>query len=144
MGPFTPVAVGGYTYVSKVTDEYTKWTAVYLSTTITRTKLFSHFQLFLASMVIPFDSQIVRRRADKGDEHTGRSFGSTGWRSVLSKSSPPPTRRRKLVSPNAWGGLCVPCIGACSQTAAFHRRCGGSCSWQLRTSRTGLRTRRSR
>ena len=32
MGPFTPVAIGGYSYVSKITDEYTKWTAFYLLT----------------------------------------------------------------------------------------------------------------
>ena len=32
MGPFTPVAIGGYKYVSKITEEYTKWTAVYSST----------------------------------------------------------------------------------------------------------------
>ena len=29
MGPFAPVAIGDYKYVSKVTDKYTKWTAVY-------------------------------------------------------------------------------------------------------------------
>ena len=28
MGPFTPVAIGGYKYVSKIIDEYTKWTVV--------------------------------------------------------------------------------------------------------------------
>ena len=27
MGPFTLVTIDGYKYVSKVTDEYTKWTA---------------------------------------------------------------------------------------------------------------------
>ena len=32
IGPFTPVTIGGYKYVSKVTDAYTKWTAVYLLT----------------------------------------------------------------------------------------------------------------
>ena len=32
VGPFTLVAIGGYRYLSKVTDEYTKWTAVYLLT----------------------------------------------------------------------------------------------------------------
>ena len=31
MGPFTPVVIGGYKYVSKITDECTKWTTVYLS-----------------------------------------------------------------------------------------------------------------
>ena len=30
MGSFTPVAIGSYKYASKVTDEYTKQTAVYL------------------------------------------------------------------------------------------------------------------
>ena len=32
MGPFTPVVIGGYKYVSKVTDECIKWTAIYLLT----------------------------------------------------------------------------------------------------------------
>ena len=31
-GPFTPVVKGGYKYVSKVADEFTEWTAVYLLT----------------------------------------------------------------------------------------------------------------
>ena len=32
MGPFTPVAISGYKFVSKITDEYTNETAVYLLT----------------------------------------------------------------------------------------------------------------
>ena len=32
MGHFTPVAIGDYKYVSNITDEYTRWTAVYLLT----------------------------------------------------------------------------------------------------------------
>ena len=32
MRSFTPVAMDGYEFVSKMTDEYTKWTAVYLLT----------------------------------------------------------------------------------------------------------------
>ncbi|CAM9605138.1 unnamed protein product [Ascophyllum nodosum] len=32
MGTFTPVAVGGYKYVSKITDEYIKWTDIHLLT----------------------------------------------------------------------------------------------------------------
>ena len=30
MGPITPEALGGYKYVSKISDEYTKWTEIYL------------------------------------------------------------------------------------------------------------------
>ena len=30
MGPFKPTAHGGYKSVSKITDQFTKWTAVYL------------------------------------------------------------------------------------------------------------------
>ena len=32
MGAFAPVAIGGYKYASEVTDDYTKWTTVYLLT----------------------------------------------------------------------------------------------------------------
>ena len=32
MGPFTPVAMSGYKYVRKITDDYTKWTTIYLLT----------------------------------------------------------------------------------------------------------------
>ena len=69
---------------------------------------------------------------------SGRNFGSTGWRPVLSKQSPPPTRRRKSVCPNAWAGLYALWFGACSQTGAFRRPCGRSCSWWLRILGTGL------
>ena len=30
MGPFKPTAHSGYKFVSKITDQFTKWTAVYL------------------------------------------------------------------------------------------------------------------
>ena len=73
-----------------------------------------------------------------------RSSGSTAWRPALSKISSPPTHHRTLVCLNAWGGLCAPWFGTCSQTEASHRPCGGSCSGRPRISRTGLRRRRSR
>ena len=72
MGPFTPVAIGGYKYVRKKTDEYTKWTVVYLLT-YTKQALKS-LQLFVGSTVIPFGSRIVRWRAERGGEYTGEEF----------------------------------------------------------------------
>ena len=69
MGPFTPVATGGYKYVSKITDEDTKWTAVYLLTN--KNQAPKSLLLFVGSTVISFGGLIVRWRADKGDEYTG-------------------------------------------------------------------------
>ena len=68
MGPFTPVAIGGYKYVSKITDEYTKWTTVYLLTN--ENKALKWLQLFVGSTVIPFGGRIVRWRADRGGDYT--------------------------------------------------------------------------
>ena len=72
MEPFTPVTIGGYKYVSKITDEYTKWTAVYLLTN--KNQALKSLELFVGSMVIPFGGRIVRWRADKGGEYTGDEF----------------------------------------------------------------------
>ena len=72
IGPFTPVAIGGYRYVSKITDEYTKWTAVYLLTN--KNQALKSLQLFVGSTAIPLGGRIVRWRADKVGEYTGEEF----------------------------------------------------------------------
>ena len=142
IGSFKPVALGGYKYVSKIIDEYINWTAVDVLTN--KNQDFQSLQLIVDSTSILFGCRFFRWCADKGDENAREKFGSSAWRPVLSNSSPPPTCRSKLVCLNAWGELCGSWFGACSQIAAFHRPCGGSCSWRRRTSRTGLRIRCSR
>ena len=72
MDPFKPAARGGYEYVSKITDQLTKWTAVYLLCTIDQA--LASLQLFVTSTVIPFGSRIVTWRADKSGEYTGKDF----------------------------------------------------------------------
>ena len=72
MGPFTPVAIGGYKYVIKITDECTKWTAVYLLTN--KNQALQSLQLFVGSTVIPFGGYIVCWRANKGGKYTGEEF----------------------------------------------------------------------
>ena len=72
MGPFTPVNMGGYKYVSNAIHEYTKWTAVYLLTN--EMQDLQSLQLFVGSTVIPFGGGIVRWRADQGGEYTGEEF----------------------------------------------------------------------
>ena len=67
-GPFTPVVIGGYKYVSKISDEYAKWAAVYVLTNKNRALQ----SMFARSTVIPFGGRIVRWRSDKGGEYTGQ------------------------------------------------------------------------
>ena len=57
MGLFDPVACEGYEYVSKITDQFTKWTAVYLL--CTKGQALASLQLFVTSTAIPFGSRIV-------------------------------------------------------------------------------------
>ena len=91
MGRLTLVAIGGYKYVNKITDKYTKWTAVYL---ITNNKDLQSLQLFVGSTAIPFGGCIVRWCADKGGGYTGEEFPSfVGTPYICLR------RRTKLFSP---------------------------------------------
>ena len=68
-GPFTPVAIGGYTYISKITNEYAKWTTVFLLTN--KNQALQSNQLFVGSTAIPIGGRTVRWRANKGSGYTG-------------------------------------------------------------------------
>ena len=71
-GLFTPVTIGGYKYTSKITNEYIKWTAVYLLTK--KNQPLQLLQLFVGLAAIPFGGRIACWRADKGGEYTGEEF----------------------------------------------------------------------
>ena len=72
MSPFKPAARGGYEYVRKITDQLTKWIAVFLP--CIKDQALASLQLFVTSTIIPFGSRIVTWRADKGGEYTGKGF----------------------------------------------------------------------
>ena len=72
MGPLKPADRRGYEYVSKITDQFTKWTAVYLF--CTKDQTLASLQLVTTLTVIPFGSRIVTWRADKGGEYTSEDF----------------------------------------------------------------------
>ena len=72
MGPFAPAAHGGYKYVSKITDHFSRWNAVYLL--CSKDQALASLQAYVTSTVIPFSSRIARFRADKGGEYTGKDF----------------------------------------------------------------------
>ena len=72
MGPFTPEAYGGFKYVSSITDQFTRWTAVYLLEN--KGCAFGLFFLFVTSTVIPFGGRIICWRADKGGKYTSEAL----------------------------------------------------------------------
>ena len=72
MGSFTPEAYGGFKYVSKITDQLTRWTAVYLPEN--KNCAFDSFRLFVTSAVIPCGGRVIRWRADKGGKYTSEAF----------------------------------------------------------------------
>ena len=72
MGPFTPEAYGGFKYVSKITDQFTRWTAVYLLEN--KSCAFDSFRLFVTSSVIPCGGRVICWRAKNGGEYTSEAF----------------------------------------------------------------------
>ena len=72
MGPLKPASRGGYKNVRKITDQFTKWTVVYLL--CTKDQALASLQLFVTTTVIPFGSRTVTWRVDKGGEYTSKYF----------------------------------------------------------------------
>ena len=66
------MAIGGYRYISKVTDDFTKWTTVYLLTK--KNQALQLLQFFVGSAVTPLGGSIVYWHIDKGGEYTGKEF----------------------------------------------------------------------
>ena len=72
MDPFTPEAYGGFKYVSKITDQFTRWTGVYLLEN--KSCAFNSFCLFVTSTVIPCGGRVIRWRTDKRRKYTSEAF----------------------------------------------------------------------
>ena len=75
MGPLTPEALGGYKYITKISDEYTKWTEPYLLKS--KHDDLSSFQVFVQTVVIPSGFRVERLRVDKGGDFISKMFQST-------------------------------------------------------------------
>ena len=72
MGPKTPEAMGGFKYISKLTDYLTRSKFVYL--TKSKSDALKTFQTFIQTEVIPRGARVKRLRADKGGEYIGKDF----------------------------------------------------------------------
>ena len=63
VGPLTPEALGGYKYITNISDEYTKWTEPYLRKS--RHDALSSFKVFVQSVVIPSGFRVEGLGVDK-------------------------------------------------------------------------------
>ena len=72
MGLFTPETYWSFKYVSKITDQFTRWTAVYLLEN--KSCAFDFFRLFATSTVIPCGNRVICWREDKEEKYTSEAF----------------------------------------------------------------------
>ena len=72
MRPLSPPALGGFRYVSKFSDQLTKWNEVFLLKE--ENSAVDTVQLYNQAGVMPSGLRLERLRADKGGENTGEAF----------------------------------------------------------------------
>lgn len=80
MRAIDPVARGGFRYVSKFTNQHSKWKEIYLLNS--EADAVDSLQYFLTKVAIPRKLRLKRLRADRGTEYTAGYFkkfcGDTG------------------------------------------------------------------
>ena len=72
MGPFTPPVKGGYRYVSKFTDDYSRMKEVYLPRNMSEAAESLH--QYNTTVAVPLELRIEIVRCDKGGEYIGKEF----------------------------------------------------------------------
>ncbi|CAN0421397.1 unnamed protein product, partial [Scytosiphon promiscuus] len=74
LGEIRPPALGNFKYISKIVDQFSKWSEVYLLKT--KADAVDSLQLFNQHVVIPSGYRLARIRGDRGGEFTGQAFRS--------------------------------------------------------------------
>ena len=72
IGPISPAAKGGYMYVSKFTDELTRYKAFYLIRS--KTEAIDSLVRFVEDLAIPYGRRVIFLRSDGGGENRARYF----------------------------------------------------------------------
>ena len=72
MGPFTPPAKGGYRYVSKFTDDYSRMKEVYLLGN--KSEAAESLHQYNITVAVPLELRIEIVRWNKGGEYIGKEF----------------------------------------------------------------------
>ena len=104
MGHFTLEALGGYKYLSKISDEHTRWTEIYLLTS--KDGALHAFQSFVQSMVIPSGVRVERLRENKEGEFIGNDFKDYCTQTdVLLEWAITKTRQKMVMSERVGGTL---------------------------------------
>lgn len=72
MGPITPAARGGYKFISKFTDDFSRMQETFLPKS--KAEAVNSLHLYNMTVVIPLGLRIQRLRCDKGGEYTSTEF----------------------------------------------------------------------
>ena len=72
MGPFTPAAKGGYRFVSKLTDDYSRMKEIFLLKN--KTEAAESLHQYNMTVAAPLGLRIENLRCDKGGEYTGQEL----------------------------------------------------------------------
>lgn len=72
MGPISPPAIGGFQYVSKFTDHYSRWHELFLIKT--KSDAVATLKLYNSTLSVSVGRRVERLRSDKGGEYTGKAF----------------------------------------------------------------------
>ena len=135
MGSFTPKAYGGFKYASKITDQFTKWTAVYLVEYYLveyKDCAFDSFRMLVTSTVIPCGGRVLRWRPDKGGEYTSEAFRhyclETGITQAYAATNTP---QQNGVSERVGRTLCSMVRCLLVDSGPPPKLWGGSCSLRL-------------
>ena len=71
---FTPIVHGGYKYVSRITDQFSRWAAVYLLGS--KDQALASIHAYVASTVLLSTSRLVWYRTYMGGEYSGKDSGA--------------------------------------------------------------------
>ncbi|CAN0317868.1 unnamed protein product, partial [Scytosiphon promiscuus] len=72
MGPITPAAKGGYTYISKFTDDFSRMKEVFLLKS--KAEAIESLHLYNMTVAVKLGLRIQRLRADKSGEYISKEF----------------------------------------------------------------------
>ena len=102
MESFTPEAYGDFKYVSKIADQFTRWTAVYLLEN--KSCAFDSFRRIATSTAIPCGGRAIRCVPTKEGNTRAERSSSIAWNLASPRRLRLPTHLSKTVCPSALAG----------------------------------------
>ena len=131
MEPLTPEALTGHKHVAKISDEYAKWTEIYLLTS--KHDALSSFKISVHSVMIPSGFRVERSRADKGGQFTGKDFQNCCLQTGVSLEFASTNTPQQTVCPTALEEFSQVWWGARSPTTDCHSFSGNNWYSQRRS-----------